>query len=148
LHGGCNPSPRAKSSPMSMICSSSLPSNGPGKHDIGQTPIPLVVTRRQISQLEKLELSLSDIHKTLNEANIGNVITSLRSHVAKEFGPAIGGAGLGAKMLPSFFNCSEMTAGLIGAGIALTIKLIIMPTLNGSRTPFTYLNSIRKELGK
>lgn len=106
------------------------------------------IPRKMNSQIANLELDLKNLDKTLGEAGIGHILTSLRSYIGSELPTALGVGGFGAASLSSMLACSPLAAGLVGAGVWLAVKPIIVPRLKGVNTPFTYLNSIRKVLGR
>lgn len=101
------------------------------------------IPRAKNSQLEKLELALKEVDKTLTESGIPKGLTSLRGYIAGEF-TNIAGTGLGAVGVAPFIGMSPLTAGVVGAGIAFAFKPVLSPkTKNGSH-PLTYVSSIKK----
>lgn len=101
------------------------------------------IPRAKVSQLVKLETSLNEIDRTLSESGVSKTLTSLRGFIAGEF-TNIFGTGLGAAGAAPFIGMSPLIAGLIGAGIAFSVKPVLSPRAAKNTHPLTYVSSIRK----
>lgn len=100
------------------------------------------IPRAKNSRLARLEMSLKDIDKTINETGIKRVTTNLKHVIHSDFSGIVG-AGLGAAGIASLIQMSPLIAGVAGAGLVVGVKSVVMPS---SQCPsdFNYIKSIRK----
>lgn len=109
---------------------------------IGSGDIP----RSMTTETQKLETALREIDRTLSEASIAKVVTNLRSYIGGNFSSVLG-AGLGGAGVSSLISMSPLIAAMASAGLALTVKPILSPRNSLEENPFTYLKSMRHNLG-
>jgi len=101
------------------------------------------IPRAKNTEISKLEASIKDLNRILDEGGIRRVIMSLRNTINMDFS-GLAGVGLGAAGASSLINMSPLLAGMAGAGIVLGYKSIITPSVAKCPAQFSYLNSIRK----
>lgn len=100
------------------------------------------IPRAKNTRLARLEMSLKDIDKTINESGIKRVTTNLKHVIHSDFSGIIG-AGLGAAGIASLIQMSPLIAGVAGVGLVVGVKSIIMPS-SQCPTDFNYIKSVRK----
>lgn len=104
------------------------------------------IPRSMTTEIQRLEISLKEIDRTLNEASIEKTITNLRSYIGGNFSSTLG-AGLGGAGVSSLIGMSPLIAAMASAGLALTVKPILSPRNSGVINPLNYLKSMRYHLG-
>ncbi|MEZ8615920.1 DUF6236 family protein [Vibrio splendidus] len=100
------------------------------------------VPRAKNAELNRLELSLKDIDRTMSESGIGKVVSNFK-HVINTDLSGIIGVGLGAAGLASFVPMSPMVAGLSSAGIVTTVRSLMVSN-HSKYGDLTYLKSVRQ----
>lgn len=98
--------------------------------------------RAKNSELNRLELSLKDIDRTMSESGISKVVSNFK-HVINTDLSGIIGVGLGAAGLASFVPMSPMIAGLSSAGLVTTARSLMVSN-NSNYGDLTYLKSVRQ----
>jgi hypothetical protein len=105
---------------------------------IGAKDIP----RAKVAALQRLELALKDIDKTLNESGIQRIASSIKTVINEDFTGVLG-AGLGGAGLSSVIGMAPLISGLACAGLVLSIKPLIMPKREITNPAMTYIKGIR-----
>ena len=100
------------------------------------------VPRAKNAELNRLELSLKDIDRTMSESGIGKVVSNFK-HVINTDLSGIIGVGLGAAGLASFVPMSPMVAGLSSAGLVTTVRSLMVSN-HSKYGDLTYLKSVRQ----
>tara|TARA_R110002167_G_scaffold57840_8_gene163894 strand:- start:127860 stop:128765 length:906 start_codon:yes stop_codon:yes gene_type:complete len=101
------------------------------------------IPRAYNTEMNRLELALRNLNRTMNESKIRVVIDSLRSLMSGMDG--IIGLGAGLAGIATLLGVSPLIAGMSGAGIGVASKLIPQSS-NAIPTELTYVKSIRKSL--
>ncbi|ELU8126848.1 hypothetical protein SDD14_003589 [Vibrio cholerae] len=95
------------------------------------------------TEMNRLEMSLRDLDRTMKESKIRVVVDSLRSIMSGMDG--VLGLGVGAAGVATLLGVSPLIAGMSGAGIGVAAKLI--PQSKSSiPKELTYIKSIRQKL--
>lgn len=100
------------------------------------------IPRAKNAQLSRLELSLKDIDRTINESGFKRITTNLKHVINSDFSGVVG-AGLGSAGLASMIQMYPLIAGVAGAGLVTGIKSMMMPSVQ-CQTDFNYINSVRR----
>ncbi|MCS6152142.1 hypothetical protein G3465_04275 [Shewanella baltica] len=100
------------------------------------------VPRARNAQMDRVELALKDIDKTLKESGVKRVTAHLKNVINTDFSGIVG-AGLGSAGVSAFIGMSPLIAGVAGAGLVFGVKSLIMPSIQ-CPTNLSYINSIRK----
>lgn len=108
---------------------------------IGAADVP----RERNSQIGKLEQSLVNVDRTLDEFGIRRTLKSLRGYIYTNLGGIVG-AGIGGAELSSYFNCTPYFTGLIGAGIMFLTTFALRPKVTNKVHPLAYVNSVKRGL--
>lgn len=108
------------------------------------------IPRAKNAALDKIELALKDIDKTMDESGITKIITNLKGTIAGDF-TGIAGTGFTAWVGHSEIGFSSPLAAAAAGSAAMTgaaflVKSMLTPKNTGSKNPLTYINSIKKDL--
>ncbi len=98
---------------------------------------------RKITELQRLESAIKDVNRVLNESKIRVALRSMKSVISNVDG--LIGVTAGVASAP-FIPFSPLIAGVAAAGVSVAAKML-MHSHDSLPTEFTYLKSIRKELG-
>ena len=101
------------------------------------------IPRAYSTEMNRLDLSLRDINRTMKESKIKVAIDSLRSVMGSMDG--ILGLSFGAAGIATLFGVTPLIAGLSGAGVGVAAKLIPQSKTSIPKE-LTYIKSIRKHL--
>lgn len=101
------------------------------------------VPRAYNTEMNRLDLSLRDLNRTMKESKFKVVIDSLRSVMGSMDG--ILGLSFGAAGIATSFGVTPLVAGLSGAGVGVAAKLIPQSKTSLPKE-LTYIKSIRKHL--
>lgn len=100
------------------------------------------VPKAKNAELNRLELSLKDIDRTMSESGISKVVSNFK-HVINTDLSGIIGVGLGAAGIASFVPMSPLVAGLSSAGLVTTARSLMVSN-NSNYGDLTYLKSVRQ----
>ena len=102
------------------------------------------IPRAKNAALGRLELSLKDLDKTMNESGMRKTLTSLRGSIGGNIAGALDD-GLRASGATALYNISyALPAFSLVAAASFIIKLMLHPQNTGSNNPLTYIKSIKE----
>ena len=98
------------------------------------------IPRSKNSELAKLESSLHDLDRVLNESAISLAYTSLRSTIVA----GLGGWAFSGVGIPSLIPFSPVMVGVTCAGVAMAYKFLGVPSSRSYPQHMNYLASFRR----
>lgn len=101
------------------------------------------IPRAKIAALNKLELGLKDLDKTLKESSIKKTVTSLTGTIAHSVGAGLKASGISAVTNNSSYS---FEAFCVGAVVNFILKPILQLKSASSNNPLTYIKSIKIDL--